>query len=112
MAPAQGWCLSTVSQAPSSSPDRIFRWRPWFFDTDTVAVPGTTIDLTFDDVSIGDVNEDALTDVSIEGQLQIGIRGDVNLDGRVSILDFIKNVQIIVGKDAALYWQTLMPIYL
>ena len=31
----------------------------------------------------------------------MGIRGDVNLDGKVSILDVIKLLRIIVGKDSA-----------
>jgi hypothetical protein len=60
---------------------------------------GSTIALTLADVEIGDALGMALAHDTADGQLQIGIRGDVNLDRRVSILDVIRTVRIILEQD-------------
>jgi alpha-tubulin suppressor-like RCC1 family protein len=64
------------------------------------AALGTTLNLVLSGIEVGDSLGVALPDSSIDGQIQIGIRGDVNLDGDVSILDVIKLVRALIGKDA------------
>ena len=51
--------------------------------TDTTLVNGFTVSST------------------VAGALNVGIKGDVNLDGQTSILDVIKLVRILIGKEAA-----------
>jgi hypothetical protein len=60
---------------------------------------GNTIDLFLGDVEVGDSLGVAFADSAVDGQLQVGIRGDVNLDGRISILDIIRLVRFIVGSS-------------
>ena len=67
---------------------------------DPSATLGSAIPLTIVGVQIGDSLGTALDDSTVDGELQIGIRGDVNLDGAISILDIIQTVRIILGKDA------------
>ena len=59
----------------------------------------TPIPLTIRGLVIGDSLGFALPDSAINGEIQAGIPGDLNLDRRISILDVIKLVRIIVGKD-------------
>ena len=68
---------------------------------DPVAALGSTIDLTSADLQIADSFGLARGSSAVNGQLQIGIRGDVTLDARVTVLDLIKLVRFILGKDAA-----------
>jgi hypothetical protein len=70
------------------------------FRLDTGAPLGATIPLSLSGVQAGDSSGVALEDSTVDGALQVGIRGDVNLDGVVSILDVILTVRMIVGKDA------------
>ena len=85
--------------------------------TGTVMAPGTTvlgtlrvhldsdialctpISFTVQALVIGDSLGAALPDSSVDGEIQAGIRGDLNLDRQISILDVIKLVRVIVGKD-------------
>jgi hypothetical protein len=60
---------------------------------------GETIALTFAGVEIGDSVGVALDDSTVNGQIQLGLRGDVNRDGRISILDVIRTARLIIGKD-------------
>ena len=59
----------------------------------------TPMSLTVQALVIGDSLGAALPDSSVNGEIQAGIPGDVNLDRRVSILDIIKLVRVIVAKD-------------
>ena len=68
---------------------------------DPAAVLGSTISLTSADLEIGDPFGDELPDSASTGQLQVDIRGDVNIDGRVTIFDIVQLVRIILGQDAA-----------
>ena len=67
-------------------------------DPDSAAL-GSTVDLVLADVEVGDSLGVVFADSLIDGQLQVGIRGDVSLDARVSILDIIQLVRIIIGQD-------------
>jgi hypothetical protein len=66
---------------------------------DPAASFGETIALSLAGVEIGDSAGVALDDSTVNGQIQLGLRGDVNRDGRISILDVIRTARIIVGKD-------------
>ncbi len=70
---------------------------------DPAAVLGSTIDLSTVNVEVADSLglEIAATAIHADpdGELQIGIRGDVNLDGDVSILDCVELVIILVGES-------------
>ena len=68
---------------------------------DPAAALGSTNGLTLADLEIGDSLAVALLDSAVNGELQVGIRGDVDLDGRVIILDVISLVRIILGRDPA-----------
>tara|TARA_B100000809_G_scaffold264716_1_gene321318 strand:- start:1819 stop:2226 length:408 start_codon:yes stop_codon:yes gene_type:complete len=58
--------------------------------------------LTVSEEEAGDATGNVLTVNTVAGALNVGIKGDVNLDGRhTSILDVIKLVRILIGKDAA-----------
>ena len=59
----------------------------------------TTIPLNIQGLVIGDSLANALPDSSVNGEIQAGIPGDLNLDRRVSVLDVIKLVRVLVGKD-------------
>lgn len=58
----------------------------------------TPLPLTLRALEIGDSLGVALPDSSIDGEIQAGLRGDLNLDRRVSILDVIQLVRILVEK--------------
>ena len=68
---------------------------------DPTAALGSANHITPADLEIGDSLAVALLDSAVNGKLQAGIRGDVNLDARVSILDAIQLVRIILGRDPA-----------
>ena len=59
----------------------------------------TPIPLTILSLVIGDSLGAALPDSTVNGEIQAGIPGDLNLDRKISILDIIKLVRVIVGKD-------------
>jgi Tol biopolymer transport system component len=63
------------------------------------ATLGSTIALILVNVEIGDSSGVAFPDSAIHGSLTVGLRGDINLDGRLSILDVIKLVRILIEKD-------------
>ena len=67
---------------------------------DPSAPLGSTVELNPADVVVEDAVGSALANSPVGGALQVGIRGDVGLDGNVSILDVIPTVRIILGKDA------------
>ena len=60
----------------------------------------TPIPLTIHGLVISDSVGNALPDSAVDGEIQAGIPGDLNLDRQISILDIIKLVRVIVGKDA------------
>ena len=68
---------------------------------DPSAALGSTVDLSVTGVEIGDSLGVVQPDSAVDGQLQIGLRGDLDLDGRIVVLDLIRTVRIIVGKDPA-----------
>ena len=48
---------------------------------------------------IGDPRGHALQATAVSGALLVGIRGDVNLDGRVDVLDLIRLARIVIGRE-------------
>ena len=60
----------------------------------------TPLALLLNAVEIGDSLANALPDSAINGEIQAGIPGDLDLDRQISILDIVKLVRVIVGKDA------------
>ena len=74
--------------------------RLCFYLIDDNANLGMEVPVTLDALEVGDDVGQLLASDSRNGQLQIGIRGDVNLNGGISILDVIQTVRIIVGEDA------------
>ena len=64
-----------------------------------VAPLGSTTPVAFSAVEIGDVVGVAFNDSTVNGLLQVGVRGDLNLDGRVSVLDIIRLARVLIGKD-------------
>lgn len=60
----------------------------------------TPLALTLNAVEIGDSLGVALPASAIDGEIQAGIPGDLNLDRRVSILDVIKLVRILLAKES------------
>ena len=60
---------------------------------------GTAISVPIGESVAGDSLGFPLPLVKENGELQVGIHGDLNLDGTISIFDVIKTVRIIVGKD-------------
>ena len=68
---------------------------------DPTAALGSTNGLTPAGPEIGDSLGVTLLWSRVNGALQTGIRGDVDLDGRVAIFDLIQLVRIIIGRDAA-----------
>ena len=71
------------------------------YTLDAVASLGGAIGLALINTSITDSNGVTLQDSTAGGEVQIGIRGDTSLDGQVSILDIIKLVRLIIGRDPA-----------
>ena len=67
---------------------------------DPSATLGNTAPLTLVDVAVADSFGIQLDDSTVDGELQVGIRGDVDLDGQIFIMDIIRTVRIILGKDA------------
>lgn len=65
----------------------------------TEADLGMVITVPVSNVIVGDSLGSPLPAMHINGELQVGIRGDLNFDGGISIFDVIKTVRIIVGKD-------------
>ncbi|MBM3265290.1 MAG: T9SS type A sorting domain-containing protein, partial [candidate division Zixibacteria bacterium] len=67
------------------------------------AIPPTAlveaIPLYFTGLEVGDSTGAIINARSVNGTIQIGLRDDLNFDGRVSILDVIKEVRIIIGRD-------------
>ena len=61
---------------------------------------GSTNVLSMADIEVADTLGVEFPDTFFGGRLQAGIRGDVNLDSAVSIMDIILNVRLIIGKDA------------
>ena len=59
----------------------------------------TPIPLTIQALEISDSLGVALPDSAIDGEIQAGIPGDLNLDRRISVLDVIKLVRVIVARD-------------
>ena len=66
---------------------------------DPAAPLGSTHTLRLANVQVSDSLGILLPDSLTFGELQVGIRGDLNLDGQVSILDVIRIARIIVGKE-------------
>jgi hypothetical protein len=62
---------------------------------------GSTTPLVFTAVEISDSAGFAFHDSTLNSQLQTGLRGDLNLDGRVSILDVVRLARALVGQDTA-----------
>ena len=60
----------------------------------------TPLPLTIRSLVVGDSNGAALPDSAINGEIEAGIPGDLNLDRQISILDVIKLVRFIVGKES------------
>ena len=60
---------------------------------------GSTHPLHMVNVEVSDSLGFLLPDSLVFGEIQVGIRGDLNLDGHVSILDVIRIARIIVGKE-------------
>ena len=58
----------------------------------------TAIPLTVQGLVISDSLGVALPDSAINGEIQAGIPGDLNLDRQISILDIVQLVRILVGK--------------
>ena len=71
------------------------------YTLDAAAPLGGAIGLTLMNTSIGDSTGAILPDSTVDGQVQIGIRGDITLDGRISIVDIVSLVRIIIGKNPA-----------
>ena len=63
------------------------------------ATLGAVISVPVGEAVAGDSLGFPLPLIKENGGLQVGIRGDLNLDGEISIFDVIKTVRIIVGKD-------------
>ena len=80
--------------APGVTPLGVLRYR-----IEADAPLCTPIPLTIRSLAIGDSLGFALPDSAIDGEIQAGIPGDVNLDRQISIFDVIKLVRVIVGKD-------------
>lgn len=59
----------------------------------------TPLPLIIRSLVIGDSLGAALPDSTVNGEIQAGIPGDLNLDRKISILDIIKLVRVIVGED-------------
>jgi hypothetical protein len=68
---------------------------------DPAAVLGSTIGLSTVNIEVADSLGLEIAATALDGELQIGIRGDVNLDGDVSILDLVKLVIILIGESPA-----------
>ena len=66
---------------------------------DADAPLGSTHPLQLVNVEVSDSSGFLLPDSVVFGEIQVGIRGDLNLDGHVSILDIIRIARIIVGKS-------------
>jgi hypothetical protein len=61
---------------------------------------GSSIPVAMGEAVVGDSLGVALTHTTTDGELQIGIRGDVNMDATMSVLDAIQLVRILIGRDA------------
>jgi Tol biopolymer transport system component len=72
------------------------------YQLDETAQLGTTIPLAIAEGSeISDSTGAALAHDTADGELQIGVRGDLTLDAGVSIVDVVRLVRLLIGKDTA-----------
>jgi hypothetical protein len=62
---------------------------------------GSTNALTIDELIVSDEFGDAVEAEFCPGAIQVGIPGDVDLDGRVTILDVVRLARILIGRDPA-----------
>jgi hypothetical protein len=65
---------------------------------DEAAAPDSVL-LRLADITIGDTLGVGLPDSSVDGVVYIGRAGDLNGDGDLNILDVIRLVRILIGKD-------------
>ena len=49
---------------------------------------------------VGDPRAQALQATAVSGALLVGIRGDVNLDALIDVLDLIRLARLVIGRDA------------
>jgi hypothetical protein len=60
---------------------------------------GSLIPLTLIVQRVGDPQAAALETTALHGAIQVGIRGDVNLDSLLDVLDLIRIARLLVGRD-------------
>ncbi len=67
------------------------------YDVDASAPAGSTIIMDLHDVIVSDPNAQPIEVEEQDGLFTLGMKGDVNGDGEINILDIIRKVNIILG---------------
>ena len=71
---------------------------PLVYVIDPAAQLGTVVDLHLADIEIVDSLGVGMAHVEQDGQIQIGIRGDMNLNSYISVIDAVNLVRLIIGE--------------
>ena len=69
------------------------------YTIDPATAPGTDIPLTLSNTEVSDSLGVTTPDTTLSGALQVGLRGDLTQDGEVSVVDVIRLVRIIIGRE-------------
>ena len=66
------------------------------FDVSADAIPGDVVGLDFTDLIVSDANAQEISSEGIGGEFILGIKGDLNADLTVNILDIVRGVNIVL----------------